>query len=419
MVSLKIRKPTPHEIDNCELVELTNEMPWHPEHLNDKELSKIDYGVLVDTTDKRHMAIRKTRRMSYDPKHYNPYFLYPGYTVMVKTLENTTQYGSINMRVPMQQHYKSRNPLLQRRRINEPYATDTWFSTVTSYEGYNSAQIFYGIKSGFTSHYGMQRETQGPEALLDFFRNEGVPISITHDNSHMQVSHIWKEYCRRFWVKDKFIEPYHPHQNPAERAMAIHKNKIQRLMIDTGCEPEAWFRAACHVADIHNHTAKELLGYRTPTEVRDWHTPDISALIQFQFWDEVYYMEHTNKFPHKGANEGKGHWVGRAIDYGDKLCHYILTDDTHNIIVRSMVRAVRNSPRPNHGLPTIPIMGESHTTTPNNFPIIRYADKTPTQPLAPKLRGRTVQFDPDELLNIYVYDTYTTKTGNNVPLKAK
>jgi hypothetical protein len=39
---------------------------------------------------------------------------------MVKTLENTTELGSINLRIPMRQHYKSRNPILQRRRIGEP-----------------------------------------------------------------------------------------------------------------------------------------------------------------------------------------------------------------------------------------------------------------------------------------------------------
>jgi len=36
----------------------------------------------------------------------------------------------------------------------------------------------------------MPRETQGPEALLDFFRTEGVPISITHDGSKMQASNL-------------------------------------------------------------------------------------------------------------------------------------------------------------------------------------------------------------------------------------
>ena len=185
----------------------------------------------------------------------------------------------------MRHHYKSRNPLLNRRRINEPYASDTWFSTVPSYEGYSSAQVFYGVKSGMISHYGMQRETQGPEALLEFFRQEGVPLTITHDNSKMQASHLWKEYCRRFWVKDSYIEPYHQHQNPAERALSTQKEKIERLMMDTGCDPRAWFRAACHVADVSNHTAKASLRYRTPIEARDGSTPDISALVIFKFWE--------------------------------------------------------------------------------------------------------------------------------------
>ena len=102
---------------------------------------------------------------------------------MKKTLQNTTIFGSINMRIPMRQHYKSRNPLLQRRRLLEPFSTDTWFSTVTSYEGYNCAQIFVGEKSKYVRHYGMRSEGSGPDALLDFFRDEGVPISITRDNS--------------------------------------------------------------------------------------------------------------------------------------------------------------------------------------------------------------------------------------------
>jgi len=125
----------------------------------------------------------------------------------------------------MRQHYKARNPILQRRRINEAYATDTWFSTVTSYEGYNCAQIFYGYKSKMVSHYGMKRQSDGPDILLDFFRQEGVPLSITRDNAKMQTGQLWKEYCRRYWVKDVFIEPYHPNQYPAERAMAIQKDQ--------------------------------------------------------------------------------------------------------------------------------------------------------------------------------------------------
>ena len=123
-------------------------------------------------------------------KEYSENFLFPGDKALAKTFDNTTQLGRMNLRIPMQRHVKSRNPILQRRRINEPYATDTWFSTTTSYEGYNCVQLFYGTKSRVMSNYGLTTESDGPNALLDFFRQEGVPISITRDNSKMQSSII-------------------------------------------------------------------------------------------------------------------------------------------------------------------------------------------------------------------------------------
>jgi hypothetical protein len=129
----------------------------------------------------------------------------------------------------------------------------------------------------------MRSESSGPEALLDFFRQEGVPTSITRDNSKMQTGYLWTKYCQRYCLKDNFIEPNHSHQNPAERAMAAQKEKLERLMIDTGCEPEAWVRAACHVADINKHTANAALEYRTSLEVRDGETSDISGLCEHRF----------------------------------------------------------------------------------------------------------------------------------------
>ena len=87
------------------------------------------------------------------------------------------------------------------------------------------------------SHYGMQTESHGPDALLDYFRQEGVPISMIRDNAKMQTSKLWNDYLRRYWVKDKFTEPHHPNQNPFERAFSDHKAKIERVMIDTGCNP--------------------------------------------------------------------------------------------------------------------------------------------------------------------------------------
>ena len=67
---------------------------------------------------------------------------------MRETFRSTTQLGSTNARHhPLRKHYKNKNPLLQSRRINEGYATDTMFSTVTSYEDYNCAQVFVALET--------------------------------------------------------------------------------------------------------------------------------------------------------------------------------------------------------------------------------------------------------------------------------
>ena len=99
----------------------------------------------------------------------------------------------------------------------------------------------------------------------------------------MEASVQWNDLMRKYWVKDQSTEPYHSSQNPFEKAFATHKDKIERIMIDSGCDPRAWFKAACHVADVSNHTAVKSLEYRTPIKIRDGETPDISALCEFLF----------------------------------------------------------------------------------------------------------------------------------------
>ena len=192
------------------------------------------------------------------------------------------------------------------------------------------------------SHYGFQTESEGPDCLLDFFRKEGVPISILNDNSKMQTGKTWTEYLRRFWVNDKQIEPGRPQQNPFEREFAIHKKLLDKLFITTGCSPKAWFKAACHMADVRNCTAMKNLKFRTPYEMREGHTPDITTLIQFQFWEAVHFKIEPKKFPESGGSEGVGHWLGRAMDMGDGMVHHILIAGTETIINRSMIRSVHS-----------------------------------------------------------------------------
>ena len=67
------------------------------------------------------------------------------------------------------------------------------------------------------------------------------------------------------WILQKILSTRQIHptlsspSNPAERAMAIFKDKINRVLIATWADPRAWFCAARHVADICNHMAHEKL----------------------------------------------------------------------------------------------------------------------------------------------------------------
>ena len=422
LMSLKIRKPTPDELRECTMVELTSPDPWHPEFMTDKHITTEDYAQMLKTFETRHNNLKRAAPTKPNFERAEQYFLCPSKEVVEKTLENTTAVGTINTRFPMRQHYQSRNPLLQRRRFLEGYATDTWFSTVTSYEGFNCCQHFVGLQSYCEHVYGMVRESDGPQALLDFFRQEGVPVTLVRDNSRMQQSKEWNEYLRRYWVKDGFTEPGHPNQNPAETDIRSHKEMLTRLFILTGCDPKAWFKASAHVCDIRNHLARQNLNWRTPLETRDGETPDISGLLKHQFWDLVYYYDLDARTNDPGGNEKLGRWCGRAKNYGDKMCYWILDVDTHQFIVRSMVRSVEDV-RPNlHFAERIQeelAADEARKQDESNNPLIIHepGDKVVNENGEVEVKNTPHKIQPADLLDLNLWDKFLTKGGKQREFK--
>ena len=64
-----------------------------------------------------------------------------------RTLQATTQLLKNFLRLPLQRHFKSHEPILNRNRLAKEYCTDTFFSETKSIEGKMAAQIFVGRKS--------------------------------------------------------------------------------------------------------------------------------------------------------------------------------------------------------------------------------------------------------------------------------
>jgi len=68
-----------------------------------------------------------------------------------------------------------------------------------------------------------------------------------------------------------------------------------------------------------------MLNWKTPISVRHGYTPDISAFIQFQFWERVYFKVDEQ---HPESKEAPGYWMGVSYTVGDALMHDIRSDDT-------------------------------------------------------------------------------------------
>ena len=150
MLTLKIRRPTETELETCEIVDLTDDSyEWDPKAINDPQIGEEEYKGMTEANDTKdfNMRLKKSHKLLYDWKKYEKFLLNQSQDVVTMTLENTTQLGKVTGRFPMRKHLKSRNPLLNTARFSEPYASDTWFASETSYEGYNCVQVFWGTKS--------------------------------------------------------------------------------------------------------------------------------------------------------------------------------------------------------------------------------------------------------------------------------
>ena len=123
----------------------------------------------------------------------------------------------------------------------------------------------------------------------------------------------------------------------------------------TGAPAYTWLLALLYVCCILNHTALGSLEWRTPLEVMTGSTPDISALLLFQFWEPVYYKTTDASFPSE-STEKLGRFVGIAEHVGHTLTFKVLTDDTQKVIFRSRIRSALDPTKRNHRVDPEPCM---------------------------------------------------------------
>ena len=259
--------------------------------------------------------------------------------VIKKTFQATTNLAKYTVTCSHKHHFKSRYPQLNRRRLHEKYATDTWFSSVKVLTEETCCQLFVGITSRLTYCYEMKTESKGASKLKTFVRQVGALYSLKNDNSEMQLSKAFMNICNLYNIGTETTQPHYPHQNQAERRIGTVKSVSNRILDRTGAPDTLWLRCVVYVCMLLNVMASRQLDWRTPIERDMGITPDIFLFLQFHFYEPVYYLDSADK-SYPATKEKYGWWCGPTENCGDAMTYWILTSDTNELIARSIIKVL-------------------------------------------------------------------------------
>ena len=298
-----------------------------------------------------HTHLHDSNSAEEDWTTLRPYFGWQSEQVIKNTFKVTSRFGgTIPQHDYFKKHFKSRNPVFNIPRRNEPVATDIIFSdTPAINDGSTMAKFFVGRDTLVCDAYDIKTQKQFINTLYDNIRFRGAMTTLITDGGRYEIFKKVSDLLRSFFIKQHESEPYHQHQNKAEQRYGVVKRYINTLMNLTGAPALCWLLCMPYVCNLLNATASPALGGLTPLQALTGQVPDISHFLLFSFCNLSIKKSQSN--------EKRGHWVGFADNQGDQLTWKILTDDTNTIIIRSAVRsATKTSPN----LRLDPPKGEDH-----------------------------------------------------------
>ena len=353
---LPISKPSENDIEGLPRLKLTaNDIEWDPQNIfnsmntggykyleEDFEIAHTIQG--VSTLEK--IAHTHSQRISSISHMHNGKFKAEdlanlwgiGVKAANKTLRATTQLstrqisGRIHKRVRTRMHQRRYRQLwghLSR------FSSDTFKSKVKSLRGNNYFQLFTN-NAAFTKVYPMKGKGESHLALHKFLHEIGIPSELHTDNAGELIHGEWNSLCQQHKIYRTYTEPHSPWQNMAERAGGIIKARAKDMMRRTNTPVILWDYCIEYNADLRCLTATNIfdLNGRTPFETVLGFTPDISELVEFGWYQWVWYHD-----PVHPERDNLGRWLGPAHNIGQGLAYYILNSNAE-VIVRSTVSTI-------------------------------------------------------------------------------
>ena len=261
---LDMHSPTDHELETLPHVVLTSDEDWNPScldseledmdewfnaqedlpqpkaygehnfdrqgyyrgcHIASMSIKEIDDFLSEDMSDivesvEVHYVLQQMQYTEKDPDYdqLRPQFLWAPADVIKKTWEIATRWGRSIEQIPFQKHFKSLFPAFNIPRRREAVATDTVYSDTPAIDnGSQIAQLFVGFRSLFSDVNGMKTDKQFVNTLEDNIWRRGAMDKLLSDRAQVEISNKVKDLLRNLVIDDWQSEPYHEHQNPAER----------------------------------------------------------------------------------------------------------------------------------------------------------------------------------------------------------
>jgi hypothetical protein len=203
------------------------------------------------------------------------------------------------------------------------FYTDTFYSSIPAISGKKIAQIFTN-DIHLTKVYPMASKGDTSDALLSFIHYVGIPSSIHSDDAKEITKGKFKKLCQDYHIPITTTEPYSPWQNRAEGAIRELKQHVQRKMHLRHVPQSLWDFCCAWACDVRSKTAHKSfeLDGRTPYEMIMGSTPDISSLIDYDFYEPIWYYDELSNFPEPKRKMAR--WLGEAHNIGQAMNYYIL-----------------------------------------------------------------------------------------------
>ena len=134
----------------------------------------------------------------------------------------------------------------------------------------------------------------------------------------------WKKVVKENLIKQRTTEAYSPWQNKCEKEIGELKRHCSRISHRNRVPARLWCFTWQYTLKIRQHIARSTANDRTPYESLKGETPDISALIEFDYYSYVK-VRLPSGFPNDDWILAR--WLGPADGIGQGLMYYVIKDN--------------------------------------------------------------------------------------------